>query len=102
MDVSPMRVGTRIAIAVLILAVCAAAVAAPDGAAVTITGTVGSVKASERTVTVKLTDGGESTFVWSSDTRITGVLTPGARVTVRYVPADGGPHKALQITVARG
>jgi hypothetical protein len=102
MDVSPLRAATRIAVAVLALAVCAAAVAAPEGGAVTVTGTVATVKASERTVTVKLTEGGEATFVWSSDTRITGVLTPGARVTVRYVAGDGGPNKALQITVARG
>jgi len=102
MGVSQKRFGTGIAIAVLVFAVCAAAAAAPDGPAATVTGTVGSVKASERTVTVKLTEGGESTFVWSNDTRISGVLTPGALVTVRYVPADAGPHKALQITVARG
>jgi hypothetical protein len=29
------------------------------------------------------------------------VLTPGARVTVRYVTADGGANRALQITVSR-
>lgn len=103
MDVSPKRLGARIAIAVLVFAVSAATAAAQDrAAAVTVTGTVGTVKASQRTVTVKLSEGGESTFVWNADTRITGVLTPGARVTVRYVPADGGPNKALQITVARG
>ena len=95
-----MRLGTRIACVVLAFGVCAAALAA-EGGAVTATGTVASVKASERTVTVRLTEGGETTFVWSADTRITGVLTPGARVTVRYVTGDGGPNRALQITVAR-
>ena len=51
--------------------------------------------------TVKLSEGGEARFVWDADTRITGVLTPGARVTVRYVTADGGANRALQITVSR-
>jgi YD repeat-containing protein len=75
--------------------------ASPEGSAVTATGTVTSVKASERTVTVRLAEGGETRFVWNADTRITGVLTPGARVTVRYVAGDGGQNQALQITVAR-
>jgi YD repeat-containing protein len=52
-------------------------------------------------VTVRLAEGGETRFVWNADTRITGVLTPGARVTVRYVAGDGGQNQALQITVAR-
>jgi hypothetical protein len=75
--------------------------ASPEGTAATATGTITAVKASERTVTVKLADGGEGRFVWNADTRITGVLTPGARVTIRYVAGDGGANQALQITVAR-
>jgi YD repeat-containing protein len=76
------------------------AAASPEGTAVAATGTVTTVKASERTITVKLAEGGEARFVWDADTRITGVLTPGARVTVRYV-AEGGRNRALQITVSR-
>ena len=78
----------------------APAAASPEGAAVTATGTITGVKASERTITVRLAEGGEARFVWDPDTRITGVLTPGARVTIRYV-ADGGQNRALQITVSR-
>jgi len=104
------RSGSRRAAAALALAAVlalaliapAAANASPEGpSSLTATGTVVSVKASERTVTVKLTEGGEGRFVWSSDTRITGVLTPGARVTIRYTAGDGGNNQALQITVAR-
>jgi hypothetical protein len=83
------------------LAIASAAKALPGEAAVTATGTVARVQSSERSLTVKLSEGGEARFVWDADTRITGVLTPGARVTVRYVTADGGANRALQITVSR-
>jgi hypothetical protein len=75
--------------------------ASPAEGAVTVTGTVARVQSSERTLTVKLAEGGEARFVWDADTRITGVLTPGARVTVRYTAAEKGPNRALQITVSR-
>ncbi len=64
-------------------------------------GTVRSVQASARTVVVALADGGEATFVWNDDTKITGVLAPGAKVTIRYVTAGSGGNLALQITVPR-
>jgi hypothetical protein len=67
----------------------------------TATGTISRLQASARTVVVALTDGGEVAFVWNADTKISGVLTPGARVTVRYVTGDNGGNLALQITVAR-
>jgi len=69
----------------------------------TVTGTVTKVQASQRTVTVALTDGGEGVFVWNPDTKINGTLTPGARVTIRYQSSadSGGRNLALQITVAR-
>jgi hypothetical protein len=101
------RVGTRapigLAIAVFLVTAALATAAlqeAAGGGAVTVTGTVSTVKATERTVTIKLADGGEAQYVWSPDTRITGVLSPGARVTIRYV-ADGNQNRALQITVSR-
>ena len=85
----------------------AAALAAPAALraeadkALTATGTVARLQATARTVVVALSDGGEATFVWNADTKISGVLTPGARVTVRYVTGDNGGNLALQITVAR-
>jgi hypothetical protein len=88
--------------AALVLALSASiAHASPEGGATTVTGTVTRVQASERAVTVKLAEGGETRFVWTNDTRITGVLTPGARVTIRYVVGDAGENHALQITVGR-
>lgn len=64
------------------------------------TGTIRTVQASARTLVVALTDGGEGKFVWNDETKITGVLSPGARVTIRYVTSGGG-NLALQITVPR-
>jgi len=96
------RAGLAVALAAGVwLAIASEARALPGEAAATATGTVARVQSSERSLTVKLSEGGEARFVWDADTRITGVLTPGARVTVRYVTADGGANRALQITVSR-
>jgi len=40
-------------------------------------------------------------FQWNADTKISGTLTPGAAVTVRYTPGTDGNNLALQITVSR-
>ena len=40
-------------------------------------------------------------FVWNDETKISGVLSPGAKVTIRYVTATTGGNLALQITVPR-
>ena len=74
--------------------------AATADKALTATGTIRSVQASARTFVVALADGGEARFVWNDETKITGVLAPGAKVTIRYVPGDGG-NVALQVTVPR-
>ncbi len=69
--------------------------------ALTATGTIASVRASERTVAVTLADGSETRFVWNAETKIGGVLAPGAKVTVRYEVSADGKNVALQITVSR-
>ncbi len=94
----------RRSIAVILLA-GAAVLAAPHASAadkaLTATGTIASVRASERVVAVTLADGSEARFVWNADTKIGGVLTPGAKVTVRYEASGDGTNRALQITVSR-
>ena len=87
----------------LAVAFVAAGVAglAPDRTA-TASGTVVKIDAQTRTVVVALADGPETTFRWTDDTKITGTLSPGARVTVRYTAGDDGKNLALQITVSRG
>jgi ABC-type amino acid transport substrate-binding protein len=91
----------------IVLAVCLTVLATasrPSEAAdkaLTATGTIRTVQASSRTVVVALSDGGEARFSWNDDTKITGVLAPGAKITVRYVPGSGGENVALQITVPR-
>ncbi len=100
---SPAGMKRFIAFALLAAAIvlAAAPVRAEADRALTASGTVSRLQASARTVVVALADGGEATFVWNADTKISGVLTPGARVTVRYVTGDNGGNLALQITVAR-
>jgi YD repeat-containing protein len=93
---------TRLYVLLFLLAVAAASLATAAEPSKTVTGTIAKVQASERTVTVTLQDGTEARFAWNADTRISGVLTPGARVTVRYTEGADGKNLALQITVPRG
>ena len=79
----------------------AAVSAGPADRNPTVTGTVSRVVASQRTVEVTLPDGTSERFLWNSETKINGTLTPGAAVTVRYSPSADGSKLALQITVAR-
>ena len=92
--------GARFAVFCLALAAAAALAGAADRA-VTASGTVTKIQASERTITVTLADGGETRFVWNADTKISGVLAPGARVTIRYETAADGRNVAQQISVSR-
>ena len=93
------RLGVRFAVFSLVLA--AAAGAGGADRAFTTTGTVTKIQASERAVTVALADGTEARFVWNADTKISGVLAPGAKVTIRYEAAGDGRKVAQQISVAR-
>jgi len=91
-------------VAILVLAAVLAAVraaAAPPDRSLSASGTVERVQSSERAFTVTLSDGSQSRFVWSSDTRFSGVLAPGARVTIRYDVSADGRNVAQQISVAR-
>jgi hypothetical protein len=65
------------------------------------TGTIAKLQASERTLTVTLADGSEARFLWNADTKINGVLAPGARVTIRYEAGADGKNLAQQISVSR-
>ncbi len=66
-----------------------------------VTGTVARVTASQRQIEVTLADGTVQRFQWNAETKISGTLTPGAAVTVRYTPGTDGNNLALQITVSR-
>ena len=67
----------------------------------TAAGTVSRLDAAERTVVVAVTDGPETRFVWTADTKINGTLAPGAKVTIRYTTLPDGQNLAHQISVAR-
>ena len=98
-----MRRSRSIAALSILAAVLAAAPlpATQSDRSLTASGTIVKVQASERTFTVNLSDGSEARFVWSSDTRISGVLAPGAKVTIRYEVAGDGRNVAQQISVSR-
>ena len=88
---------------VLSVALAFALAVAASGAdrTLTLSGTIVKIDAKARTVTVAATDGAETTVLWGADTKISGTLSPGARVTVRYTAGDDGKNLALQITVSR-
>ena len=89
-----------IAVAGLVLALSAGEVAAAEKT-LTATGTVSKLDAAQRTVVVAVTDGAETTFAWTADTKINGTLAPGARVTIRYTVLPDGQNLAHQISVSR-
>jgi hypothetical protein len=50
---------------------------------------------------VTLADGSETRFLWTADTKISGTLAPGAKVTIRYTTLSDGQNLAHQISVSR-
>ena len=77
--------------------------AAPAGEKMqTATGNVSKVLATDRAVVVKLSDGPETRFVWTNDTKINGTLAVGAKVTIRYTTLMDGQNLAHQISVSKG
>jgi Domain of unknown function (DUF5666) len=92
----PIRI---LAAALLVTALSAAGISAADRSQ-TASGTVSRLDAERQTLVVKVGTE-EMTFVWNAETRINGVLAPGARVTVRYAPQADGRNLAYQISVGR-
>jgi hypothetical protein len=90
------RVAAVVALAALI---AVAASGAPDRVQ-TASGNVSRLDAAARTVVVTVS-GQDMRFVWNSETKINGVLAPGARVTIRYSSPSEGENVAHQISVAR-
>ena len=86
---------------VLAAPLASSALASPIDKTPSVTGTVARVTASQRLVEVTLPDGTVQRFQWNAETKISGTLTPGAAVTVRYSPGTDGSNLALQITVSR-
>lgn len=68
----------------------------------TASGNVAKLEAANRSVTVKLSDGPETRFVWTNDTKINGTLAVGAKVTIRYTSLSDGQNLAHQISVSKG
>ncbi|HMA17610.1 MAG TPA: DUF5666 domain-containing protein [Thermoanaerobaculia bacterium] len=89
------------AVAAVTLVLALAGSAAGAEKTLTAAGTVSRLDAAQRTVVVAVTDGPETTFAWTADTKINGTLTPGAKVTIRYTTLPDGQNLAHQISVAR-
>jgi hypothetical protein len=85
--------------AVLSLAVAGAVFAAEK--TVTVTGVVDSYSAATHAFSVK-TDAGETlSLVWTKETKFNGVVSQGARVTVRFTPRTDGPNVAQTVGVLK-
>lgn len=93
---------TRAAALLMVLALSlGVAAAATTEKTLTASGSVSKLDAAERAVSVTLSDGNESRFVWTADTKINGTLAPGAKVTIRYTMLPDGQNLAHQITVSK-
>lgn len=90
-----------LAVALICLAGLAAAASATPDRALNAAGTITKLQSSERTLTVSLADGSEARFLWNADTKINGVLSPGAKVTIRYGVGADGKNLAQQISVSK-
>ncbi len=87
---------------VLALSLGTAAAAGPSPEKMqTLTGTVSKLQAADRTLVVNQADGSAIQLVWTSDTKINGTLSQGAKVTVRYTTLPDGQNLAHQISVGR-
>jgi len=96
-----MRKTSGAAALVLVLALSALPAAGATDKTLTATGNVARLSAAERTVVVALaTDGTETRFTWTAETKINGTLAVGAKVTLRYTTLPDGQNLAHQITVA--
>ncbi len=96
-----MRKRALVVALICVAGLAAAAPAAPDRA-LNAAGTITKLQSSERTLIVTLADGSEARFLWNADTKINGVLSPGAKVTIRYGVEADGRNLAQQISVSKG
>ncbi len=66
-----------------------------------VNGIVERYSARQRSFTVRTDDGQQVPFLWNHDTRFTGVVERGARVSVRYVVDTDGRNLARTVGVLR-
>jgi hypothetical protein len=92
--------GAALLLALTLGAASAASPSSPEKMQ-TLTGTVSKVQAADRTLVVSQADGSAIQLVWTSDTKINGTLSQGAKVTVRYTTLPDGQNLAHQISVGR-
>jgi len=83
------------------LALAAATVAAAAEKSITVTGIVQSYSAASHAFTLKSDSGETVSLVWTKETKFNGVVSQGARVTVRFAPQPGGPSLAQTVGVLK-
>lgn len=92
----------QIAAALLPVMVVVAAPAAAEDHIETIAGSVTAFSASRHEVAIRDESGTDRRFAWSKDTKFSGVVMEGARVSIRYARAAAGrPAEALSISVLK-
>ena len=77
---------------VLALALFVSAAAGGADRTMSASGAIVRIDAKARAIAVATEDGPEKTFVWTPDTRITGTMTVGSRVSVRYTAGEDGKN----------
>ena len=92
--------GAALLLALTLGAASAASPSSPEKMQ-TLTGTVSKLQAADRTLVVNQAEGSAIQLVWTSDTKINGTLSQGAKVTVRYTTLPDGQNLAHQISVGR-
>ena len=65
------------------------------------TGTIARLDAADRAFVVVVSEGSQTTFHWTPQTKINGTLSQGAKVTIRFTTQSDGQNIAQQISIAR-
>ena len=92
----------RRAFALVATAVAVGASVAGEDRFETVSGSVSSFSAARHELAMRDESGADRRFTWTKETKFNGVVTEGARVSVRYAKASGGrPAEALSVSVLK-
>jgi hypothetical protein len=87
--------------AIVLILAAAPALAAPAEKPQVLSGIVQSYTASEHRFVVKDESGRDVPFGWTKDTKFNGVVSTGAKVTVRYTPQADGSNLAQTVGILK-
>lgn len=102
---APVAAGLLVAVALAALTVSALPVSAlaalPAEKTPTVAGVVSAYSASEHSFSVRDDQGKLWKFLWNHETKFNGVVSNGARVSVRYTPQPDGANVAQTVGVLK-